>query len=111
MSDYGERERIVRWRAAHPEKVREYATRMKRRRDGQVRKKGEKFSRGEIWERDKGICGICGSPADPEDWDIDHIVSLAQGGGHTKSNVQVAHPACNQRKGGYSRIDSGEELA
>jgi 5-methylcytosine-specific restriction endonuclease McrA len=51
-----------------------------------------------VWERDGGICGICGEAADPKDWHLDHIVPLALGGEHSYANVQVTHPLCNWRK-------------
>lgn len=53
----------------------------------------------EIFAACDGICGICGLFVDPECWDVDHIVPYACGGKHESSNVQVAHPTCNARKG------------
>ena len=50
-----------------------------------------------IWERDKGICGICGDPIEGR-FDVDHIVPLARGGEHSYANTQAAHPTCNYRK-------------
>jgi 5-methylcytosine-specific restriction endonuclease McrA len=46
-----------------------------------------------------GICGICGTLVDPECYEVDHVVALANGGTHTYDNVQPAHPLCNRRKG------------
>ena len=62
-----------------------------------------------VYERDKGICRICGKPTDWHDnaWHdnfgplyptIDHINALANGGGHTWDNVQLAHAICNSYK-------------
>lgn len=53
----------------------------------------------EIFVRDKGVCGLCGTPVDPSDWHLDHIVPLALNGPHTSDNVQVTHPSCNLSKG------------
>lgn len=53
----------------------------------------------EIFIRDKGVCGICGRPVDPDQWHLDHVIPLARGGAHQRSNVQVAHPSCNLTKG------------
>lgn len=63
---------------------------------------------GKVFERDGGICQICGLPCD---WDdrlygtsgpsyptIDHIVAMANGGGHVWENVQLAHSICNSVK-------------
>lgn len=66
-----------------------------------------------LYERDKGVCKICGKPCDYGDcWhtnrqfvaglaypSIDHIIPLAKGGAHSWSNVQLAHMRCNSRKG------------
>jgi 5-methylcytosine-specific restriction endonuclease McrA len=52
-----------------------------------------------IFERDHGLCGICGAEVDPDRFDIDHVVPLSRGGVHGPENVQVAHPRCNKRKG------------
>ena len=58
----------------------------------------------------KGLrCAICGMLCNPNDatWtqfsgpyspSIDHIVPMAQGGGHTWDNVQIAHIICNSYK-------------
>lgn len=59
----------------------------------------EDVDRAVVWERDEGICGICGAAADPGDWHLDHVIPLARGGAHTMGNVQVSHPVCNMRKG------------
>ena len=58
----------------------------------------EKVERSVVWERDRGICHICGLPADKERWDLDHIVPLSKGGPHAYANVAVSHPICNRRK-------------
>jgi 5-methylcytosine-specific restriction endonuclease McrA len=60
----------------------------------------EPVSRRVVWERDKGICGICGEPADRKLWHLDHITPLVLGGLHCYENVQVSHPRCNMAKGG-----------
>lgn len=62
-----------------------------------------------VYNRDKGICKICGQPTNWNDgtWNgyigpmyptIDHIVALKNGGGHTWDNVQLAHAICNSYK-------------
>ena len=55
----------------------------------------ETFSRADLYERDGGICHVCGEPVDPDRWDVDHLTPLALGGQHTLDNVAVSHPACN----------------
>ncbi len=66
-----------------------------------ARKEGNTFakvSESEIWERDKGICGICGKSVEDNDRHLDHIIPLASGGAHCPENVQVAHGQCNLDK-------------
>ncbi len=56
----------------------------------------------DILQRDCGICGICGRPVMDELIEIDHIIPLgADGmrGTHEPSNAQIAHRACNRKKG------------
>ena len=75
-----------------------------------------RVSTKKIYERDKGICQICGKPIDlkckpphPMSLSIDHIIPLSLGGTHQPSNVQIAHMICNATKGNRI-IDGGEQL-
>lgn len=59
-----------------------------------------------IWDRDGGICQLCGDPIDPAlPWPepmsktLDHVVPLSTGGTHEPANVQLAHALCNCIKG------------
>jgi 5-methylcytosine-specific restriction endonuclease McrA len=76
-------------------------------------KDGDKnISLAKLYERDGGICKICGSPCDYNDYiisdnvvivgskypSIDHIKPLSKGGSHTWDNVQLAHKQCNSIK-------------
>lgn len=61
-----------------------------------------------LYERDNGICAICGGVCDWNDIHNgvvgamyptrDHIIPLAKGGSHTWDNVQLAHKYCNSVK-------------
>ena len=65
-----------------------------------------------LYERDKGICYICGGKCDFNDNygvngyftaglnypSIDHIIPLARGGMHAWDNVKLAHHHCNSTK-------------
>ena len=91
--------------------------RRKRKRRGgyreRAKKYGVKYESGitlmKVFDRDKGICQICGKPCDWNDhsWNdvfgalyptVDHITAFANGGGHTWDNVQLAHAICNSYK-------------
>lgn len=74
----------------------------------------ENISLREVYERDSGICHICGGMTDWSDFTIDddgnfiagslypsrdHVVPLSKGGEHTLSNVKLAHFWCNSVSG------------
>lgn len=75
-----------------------------------ARKKGVPYERGitlpNLIKRDGLQCAICGlmciygddaqAPLYPS---MDHIIAIANGGGHTWDNVQIAHRQCNSYKG------------
>jgi len=64
------------------------------------RKRQVKFSRENVWARDKGRCQYCGQVVHRDDFTYDHVVPRAQGGHTTWTNVVVACGPCNQKKGG-----------
>lgn len=52
-----------------------------------------------VFQRDKGICGICMKHVDINSkWHIDHVIPIARGGVHSYANVQLAHALCNLSK-------------
>jgi 5-methylcytosine-specific restriction endonuclease McrA len=77
-----------------------------RRRARKRRGMAEKISRAVVFERDAGICHICGKKVDPNRWHLEHIVPLSKGGEHSYRNVAVSHPECNLSKG----TKSGSQL-
>lgn len=64
----------------------------------------------ELFNRDSGICYLCGKPCDWSARDteknavgkmypsIDHVVPLSKGGLHAWNNVRLAHVSCNAKK-------------
>ena len=54
---------------------------------------------GAFYHAGLGRCGICGLQVGFDEFCIDHIIPLSCGGTHTPENIQVAHIACNIRKG------------
>ena len=84
-----------------------YTREARKKRDHQLR---EQFvsdvSYEDLYERDQGICQICGLPVHPykgcdNSWDgtIDHIIPLSVGGKHCMENCQLSHRICNSLKG------------
>lgn len=51
-----------------------------------------------LFERDNGLCGICGLLVTQTDWSVDHVVPLSKGGEHSYANTQLTHLICNVRK-------------
>jgi len=96
MSKHAKNHRSGKLRAAHRRRL--------------VKRRGEKFSNEEIWERDNYICQLCGLPMAmcelrgvyPLAPTIDHITPISLGGPHTRANVQSAHAYCNSMKSSYS---------
>lgn len=70
-----------------------------------------------VYERDGGICQICGMPVDKNARDgrkiyrdyptVDHIIPLSHGGLHVWDNVQLAHMGCNAMKGDNFTVEEG----
>lgn len=84
------------------------ARRRARKRDAFV----ENVVRSYIFERDGYCCQICGKKLamtkvapHPKAPTLDHIVPLAQGGTHERSNVQAAHFICNALKSDGAAAD------
>lgn len=58
----------------------------------------ELVDREVVWERDGGICHICGGIADHANWHLDHVKAIDLGGEHSYANTAVSHPLCNRQK-------------
>ncbi len=98
---HGETHRATtrRWVAEHPERAKEI-NRMAEA-DRRVRKRGQFVEHVDpmvVYERDEGLCGICGGTV-YGDFHLDHKIPLAKGGEHSYANTQIAHPPCNLAKG------------
>lgn len=110
-----QREYYARHRDTNREKLRDYAREYYHRTGGgsnEIRRRASQARRARkagcivskvefqaIYERDNGICGICGKPVPPSELSFDHVIPLARGGPHTADNLQVAHLRCNKQKG------------
>ncbi len=70
-----------------------------RRRDGFL----EDVDREVLFERDKGICGICKKEVHINNFHVDHIIPISKGGKHCYENTQISHPSCNHKK--HARIN------
>ena len=78
-----------------------------------------------LYERDGGVCYICGCKTDFDDYTVnsdgyrimgntyptrDHVIPLAKGGAHSWDNVKLACFLCNARKG-EKLLDGTEVMA
>jgi 5-methylcytosine-specific restriction endonuclease McrA len=69
-----------------------------------------KFSRENIYARDKGQCQYCGTRVKVSEFEYEHVIPRAQGGKTTWENIVVACTSCNQRKGGRTPLQAGLQL-
>lgn len=103
------------WRQANPDKARatpDQNSADKAARQALKRKLFvEVVYRSVVWRRDGGVCHLCLQPADPARWDLDHVISLFDGGPHCYANTAVSHPVCNMEKAASSRSLCGVRWA
>ena len=59
-----------------------------------------------IWERDSGVCYLCGASTEPSGFELDHLVPVSRGGDNHPNNLAVTHQKCNRRRG--TRIEEAQ---
>ena len=69
-----------------------------------------RFSRANVFTRDRFTCQYCGVQRPRLDLNLDHVVPRAQGGRTTWENVVCSCIACNRRKGGRTPDQAGLRL-
>jgi len=65
-----------------------------------------KFSRQNIYARDKNQCQYCGSKFHSEDLTYDHVIPKYRGGKTEWSNIVTCCISCNRRKGGRTPAEA-----
>lgn len=63
------------------------------------KKKRVKFSRINIYTRDRYACQYCGKSGTMKDFTFDHVIPRSRGGKTTWENIVTACSACNTKKG------------
>ena len=63
------------------------------------RQRMPKLLRHAVYEKDKGVCQICGKQLDIDNFTVDHVVPLNRGGLDDLSNYRCLCERCNQWKG------------
>lgn len=73
-------------------------------------KKEVKFTRHNIFERDKNMCQYCGQIFDRRDLNIDHVIPRDRGGKTVWENVVCSCIPCNTKKGNKLLHEVGMHL-
>jgi 5-methylcytosine-specific restriction endonuclease McrA len=69
-----------------------------------------RFSRLNIYSRDRDTCQYCGRTLPRTDLNLDHVVPRSQGGRTSWENVVCSCIVCNLRKGGRTPEQAGMRL-
>jgi 5-methylcytosine-specific restriction endonuclease McrA len=69
-----------------------------------------KFTRHNIFERDRNMCQYCGKHFDRRDLNLDHVVPRDRGGTTTWENIVCACIPCNTRKANRTPTEAGMHL-
>jgi len=69
-----------------------------------------KFTRKNIYRRDRNTCQYCGRTFKPEELNIDHVLPLSRGGKNIWENVVCSCISCNLRKGNKTLRETGMRL-
>lgn len=59
----------------------------------------EDVSPAKVYERDMGLCHLCGLPVEKGEFHLEHRIPLILGGEHSYENCFTSHAKCNYRKG------------
>ncbi|MCB0308802.1 MAG: HNH endonuclease [Bdellovibrionales bacterium] len=73
-------------------------------------KKQIRFSRYNIFARDKNICQYCGKRFFRVDLNLDHVIPRSRGGETTWENIVCSCIACNRKKGGRTPKEASMKL-
>jgi 5-methylcytosine-specific restriction endonuclease McrA len=73
-------------------------------------RKEVKFTRHNIFERDRNTCQYCGKVFDRKDLNLDHVVPRDRGGPTTWENIVCSCIPCNTRKANHSPAEAGMRL-
>lgn len=73
-------------------------------------RKEVKFTRHNIFERDKNTCQYCGSKLDRKELNLDHVIPRDRGGPTTWENIVCSCIPCNTRKSNRTPAQAGMHL-
>lgn len=95
-------------RSAHAQHAMPSVVRHVRYRQG--KKRAIKFSRDNIWARDRGRCQYCGVQVPRHSYTYDHVIPKAKGGKTAWENIVCACARCNGMKRDMSLAESRMKL-
>ncbi len=75
-----------------------------------VPKRHVRFSRLNIYARDRNTCQYCGQRSSRSELNLDHVVPRSKGGRSTWENVVCSCLECNRKKGGRTPAQAGLRL-
>ena len=75
-----------------------------------VPKRQVRFSRFNVYARDRNTCQYCGIKFARSDLNLDHVIPRSQGGTSHWENVVCSCHVCNRRKGGSTPTEAGMRL-
>jgi 5-methylcytosine-specific restriction endonuclease McrA len=75
-----------------------------------VPSKEVKFTRHNIFERDKNTCQYCGRVCDRRDLNLDHVIPRDRGGPTTWENIVCSCVECNTRKANRTPPEASMQL-
>lgn len=75
-----------------------------------VPKRQVRFSRYNIYARDKGTCQYCNRRYPRHELNLDHVIPRSRGGTSIWGNVVCSCQECNRRKGGRTPQEAGMAL-
>lgn len=74
------------------------------------KKKAPRFSRANIWSRDRGRCQYCNKEVSRDTYTFDHIIPKSKGGQTNWTNIVTACQPCNTKKGNRTPVEAGMRL-
>ena len=75
-----------------------------------VPKRKVRFSRFNVYARDRNTCQYCGRTCSRSALNLDHVVPRSRGGTSVWENIVCSCHACNRKKGGRTPREAGLEL-
>jgi len=72
--------------------------------------KNPKFSRSNVFLRDRGRCQYCSKVLNKNTFTLDHVLPASKGGKRSWENIVSSCPPCNQRKRNRTPAEAGMKL-